>query len=316
MNVHIDPDAGFCYGVSRAIGMAEKGLDDFAEVFSLGQIVHNEEEEQRLHRMGMKTISRKELIALQKRSVLIRAHGEPPSTYRLAQERQINLIDATCPIVKKLQNNVQKAWLDAKENDGQIVIVGKKGHPEVTGLAGCAGGEAIVVEQIDDIGRIDFQRPVHLFAQTTADEGLFHEIASAIEDNYSREDLDKSGGVKVIRSHSESTAKERFVFKDTICPHVKNRKARIVQFAAQHDLIIFVGSKHSSNGRFLSDLCRTVNPKTFFVENEERLQIEWFGKVASVGITGATSTPPWLLKKVEKRIIAIINENDSCTSNN
>jgi 4-hydroxy-3-methylbut-2-en-1-yl diphosphate reductase len=308
MNVHIDPDAGFCYGVSRAIGMAEKGLDDFAEVFSLGQIVHNEEEEQRLQRMGMKTISRKELIALQQRSVLIRAHGEPPSTYRLAKEKQINLVDATCPIVKKLQDKVKKAWLNAKENDGQIVIVGKKDHPEVVGLAGCAGGEAIVVENTGDIAMIDFRRPVHLFAQTTADEGLLQEIAYAIGKKYSPEEIEKPEGDKNFRAHSERLAEKGFVFKNTICPHVKNRKTRIVQFAGQHDLIIFVGGKHSSNARFLSELCRMANPQTYFVENEEMLQAVWFENVTSVGVTGATSTPPWLLKRVEKKIIAINNE--------
>jgi 4-hydroxy-3-methylbut-2-en-1-yl diphosphate reductase len=308
MNVHIDPDAGFCYGVNRAIDMAEKELGKHAEIYSLGQIVHNEEEEQRLQRMGMKTITRSALEKLTKGPVLIRAHGEPPSTYDLAKEKQINLVDATCPIVKKLQDNVKKAWLTAKENDGQIIIVGKKDHPEVVGLAGCAGGEAIVVENTGDIAMIDFRRPVHLFAQTTADEGLLQEIAYAIGKKYSPEEIEKPEGDKNFRAHSERLAEKGFVFKNTICPHVKNRKTRIVQFAGQHDLIIFVGGKHSSNARFLSELCQTVNPQTYFVENEEMLQSEWFENVATVGITGATSTPPWLLKGIERKIVAINNE--------
>jgi 4-hydroxy-3-methylbut-2-en-1-yl diphosphate reductase len=308
MNVHIDPDAGFCYGVNRAIGMAEKELEKSAQIYSLGQIVHNDEEEQRLQHLGMKTITHKELETLTKRTMLIRAHGEPPSTYNLAKENQINLIDATCPIVKKLQENVKKAWLDAKENDGQIVIVGKKDHPEVMGLVGCAGGEAIVVENTGDIAMIDFRRPVHLFAQTTADEGLLLEIASAIGKKYSPKEIEKPEGDKNIRAHSERLAEKGFVLKNTICPHVKNRKTRIVQFAGQYDLIIFVGGKYSSNARFLSKLCQTVNPQTYFVENEEMLQSEWFENVATVGITGATSTPPWLLKGIERKIVAINNE--------
>jgi 4-hydroxy-3-methylbut-2-en-1-yl diphosphate reductase len=308
MNVHIDPDAGFCYGVNRAIGMAEKELDESAEIYSLGQIVHNDEEEQRLKHLGMKTITRSELEKLTKGTVLIRAHGEPPSTYDLAKENEIHLIDATCPIVKKLQDNVKKAWLDAKESNGQIVIVGKTDHPEMIGLAGCAGGEAIVVENAGDIAGIDFRRPVHLFAQTTADEERLLEIAKTIAKKYSPEEIEKPDEIKNLRTHAERRAEKDFAFKNTICQHVKNRKTRIVQFAGQHDLIIFVGGKHSSNARFLSELCRKENPQTYFVENEEMLQHEWFENVANVGITGATSTPPWLLKRVEKKIVAINNE--------
>jgi 4-hydroxy-3-methylbut-2-en-1-yl diphosphate reductase len=306
MYIQIDPEAGFCFGVKRAVALAEESLGKHDRLYCLGQIVHNEEEELRLQGLGLKTITGDDLGEHGLITVLIRAHGEPPSTYRLAQKNQITLIDATCPIVKKLQQKVKDTHSETKKTNGQIVIIGKKYHPEVIGLAGQANGDAIIIENECDLTQVDLNRPVYLFAQTTADDNLYKKITDLFPRvASSKKPDDNVGGAGEVKE-----TELHFVFNDTICKHVKNRKQQIIHFAGMYDVIIFVGGKNSSNGRILFDLCLTVNPMTHFVQNEKDVQIEWFKKCASVGITGATSTPVWLLKKVSVQIEALIkNEN-------
>jgi len=287
MKIEIDPGAGFCFGVQRAIQLAERELHEGRELYSLGQIVHNESEENRLKELGMKTISHDEFGKLRNRSVLIRAHGEPPSTYQTAAENGLHLIEATCPIVTKLQQKIRWVWEEREIDARQIVIVGKKHHPEVKGLAGQTDFQAIVIETLSDIEKIDPEKPVFLFAQTTVSGSFFEEVVDKISQSNQW-----SGDVTVQRS---------------ICNHVKNRKDQMMAFAGERDLVIFVGGKNSSNGQYLFGLCQTANSNSFFIENETLLKPEWFETCKSVGITGATSTPPWLLEKVEQRIKTMIN---------
>lgn len=287
MKTAIDPGAGFCFGVKRAIQLAEEKLADGKEFFSLGQIVHNKEEEIRLNKLGMSTIDQSRLDELHNSRILLRAHGEPPETYLKALQQGLEVTDATCKVVLKIQEKVKKLWLDREKDDRQIVIVGKNNHPEVIGLAGNAGNQAIVVETISDLEKVDTTRPVYLFAQTTADEDIFEEVKTEIE----------------IRLKQQNSAPGSKLFiTNSICSHVKNRKKQIVDFARKHDLIIFVGDKNSSNSRYLFNLCQKINTNSFFVENESMIREEWLNGQNSIGITGATSTPIWLLKKIEHKI--------------
>ncbi len=305
MYVQIDPDAGFCFGVKRAIALAEDSLAKHGEIHSLGQIVHNEEEEDRLQGLGLKTITSYDPEIPVGKTILIRAHGEPPSTYLLAKKNQITLIDATCPTVKKLQEKVRDTYLETKKTNGQIVIIGKKKHPEVIGLAGQTNGEAIVVENEDDLIHVDPSRPLSVFAQTTADDQLFKKIVKRLSTGVLQKKYANSDALEELTEKGI-----HFVVNDTICRHVKKRKERIIHFAESYDSIVFVGGKNSSNGRVLFDLCRKVNPNTFFIENERGIKRAWFNKMQSVGITGATSTPPWLLKKVAAHIKALIKKEN------
>lgn len=287
MKTAIDPGAGFCLGVKRAIQLAEEKLADGKEFFSLGQIVHNKQEELRLNKLGMGTIDQSRLDELHNSRILLRAHGEPPETYLKARQQGLEVTDATCKVVLKLQEKIKKLWLDREKDDRQIVIVGKNGHPEVKGLAGNAGNQAIVVETISDLKKVDTTRPVYLFAQTTADEDFFEEIKMEVEIR--------------IKQQNSATGSRLFV-TNSICNHVSNRKKQIVDFARKHDLIIFVGDKNSSNSRYLFNLCQKINTNSFFVENESMIREEWLNGKNSVGITGATSAPIWLMKKIEHRI--------------
>jgi len=275
MKVEIDEHSGFCFGVVYAIEMAEDYLDEKGTLYCLGDIVHNDKEVQRLEAKGLKIIDHEDLRALKDTTVLIRAHGEPPETYRLALENNIELIDASCPVVLKLQNRVRNAY----EEDAQIIIYGKPGHAEVNGLIGQTQQKAIIVTREEDIEKIDFSRPISLFSQTTKSTEGFYKIKNLIEQRA-----------------------ETFKSNDTICRQVSNRDPQLRVFSTKFDVIIFVSGKKSSNGKVLYEVCKSVNPHSYFISDESELNNEWFDSVESVGICGATSTPMWLMEKVANAI--------------
>jgi len=281
MKIVIDDKSGFCFGVVTAIGMAESLLTEQGEVYSLGDIVHNRVEMKRLEQSGLRTVSREDIDSLSGKCVLIRAHGEPPSTYAKAKEQGIRLIDATCPVVANLQNTVRAAWEQMQQAEGQVVILGKRGHAEVVGLAGQVGGDVLVVENREDLNHIDFTRPVYLLSQTTQPLELFEEIKNEI---LSRSE---NGDVTV---------------NDTICRQVSNRNPHLRQFASEYEVIIFVSGRQSSNGKALFEVCRKTNPRSYKIEDRDELHEDWFEGVQSVGICGATSTPKWLMERVAEAI--------------
>ncbi|MBE0663622.1 MAG: 4-hydroxy-3-methylbut-2-enyl diphosphate reductase [Bacteroidales bacterium] len=276
MQTTIDPKAGYCFGVKNAIGQAEAMLEEYGQLYSLGDIVHNKEEVQRLGSKGLKVIDYEEFGKLRNCKVLIRAHGEPPSTYEIAYQNNILLIDATCPIVKHLQGNI-KAMNDlASETNSQVVIYGKKNHPEVNGLVGQTGATAIVVTTEVDIQQIDPQKSVHLYAQTTMDPQGFELMAAMIK-SYLKE------------VNTENTS--HVFIHNTICRQVSNRIEHLKKFAAENELLLFVSGNESSNGRFLFEVCRNANPRSYHIESRDDIDPEWFLNLNSIGITGATSTP-------------------------
>jgi 4-hydroxy-3-methylbut-2-enyl diphosphate reductase len=287
MNVTIDPDSGFCFGVVYAIEIAERELAKSDNLFCLGDIVHNNMEVKRLKDMGLIIIEHDELDRLHDCRVLIRAHGEPPETYRIALKNNLELIDASCPIVLNLQNEIRYGFEEMQDKGGQIVIYGKEGHAEVNGLRGQTLGKAIVIGSEDDLGKIDFTRPVHLYAQTTKSVSGFHAI------------------VEMIRQRMEAAApggKIDFRWNDTICRQVSNRSGKLVEFARKFETVIFVSGKKSSNGMILYQVCKDVNPGTHLVSGKEDIQKEWFSGVDNVGVCGATSTPMWLMEEVAAEI--------------
>ncbi len=293
MRVEIDENSGYCFGVEFAIQMAEDELDDSGTLYCLGDIVHNRREVERLNDKGLKIIDRDQLESLHNCKVLIRAHGEPPETYQLALKNNIELIDASCPVVLKLQNRVKGAYDESTKQDGQIVIYGKPGHAEVVGLTGQTADEAIIVTTFDDLDKIDFSRPVTLFSQTTKSTAGFYGIKEEIEKR-----IEESGG----------EFKEQFKANDSICRQVSNREPQMEKFSQQHDVIVFVAGKKSSNGRALYNVCLSFNPRSHFVESKEELKSEWFENATSVGICGATSTPNWLMEEVKEQIQAQSSE--------
>ncbi|WP_299703059.1 4-hydroxy-3-methylbut-2-enyl diphosphate reductase [uncultured Pontibacter sp.] len=286
MNVTIDKNSGYCFGVEFAIQMAEDEMENCEELYCLGDIVHNSMEVKRLYAKGLRIIDREQLKELRDTKVLIRAHGEPPETYKTALENNIELIDASCPVVLKLQNRVKHAFDVDKIKGGQIVIYGQVGHAEVIGLAGQTGDEAIIVTTEEDLDKIDFSRPVTLFSQTTKSTKGFYHIKSLIEE-------------RLQQANQDSTA---FNANDSICRQVSNREPQLTKFSVEHDVIIFVSGKKSSNGKALYSVCKQHNPNSYFVENEEELEKEWFANAESVGICGATSTPMWLMQQVADNI--------------
>ncbi|EJF09980.1 MULTISPECIES: 4-hydroxy-3-methylbut-2-enyl diphosphate reductase [Pontibacter] len=286
MNVTIDKNSGYCFGVEFAIQMAEDEMENCEELYCLGDIVHNSMEVKRLYEKGLRIIDREQLKELRDTKVLIRAHGEPPETYKTALENNIELIDASCPVVLKLQNRVKHAFDADKPKGGQIVIYGQVGHAEVIGLAGQTGDEAIIVTTEEDLDKIDFTRPVTLFSQTTKSTKGFYHIKSLIEE-------------RLQQANQDSTA---FNANDSICRQVSNREPQLTKFSVEHDVIIFVSGKKSSNGKALYSVCKQHNPNSYFVENEEELEKEWFANAESVGICGATSTPMWLMQQVADSI--------------
>ena len=291
MNVTIDKNSGYCFGVEFAIQMAEDEMEHCEELYCLGDIVHNSMEVKRLYNKGLRIIDRDQLKELRDCKVLIRAHGEPPETYKLALENNIELIDASCPVVLKLQNRVKHAFDSGKAGDAQVVIYGQVGHAEVIGLTGQTGDEAIIVTTEEDLDKIDFTRPVTLFSQTTKSTKGFYHIKSLIEER--------------LQQANQDSTQPAFNANDSICRQVSNREPQLARFATEHDVIVFVSGKKSSNGKALYSVCRQHNPNSYFVENEEELQPEWFAGVGSVGICGATSTPMWLMEQVARSISAL-----------
>ncbi len=284
MKIEIDDNSGYCFGVEFAIQMAEDEMAESGTLYCLGDIVHNDLEVQRLHEKGLRIINREQLQELKDCKVLIRAHGEPPETYQTALENNIELIDASCPVVLKLQNRVKNAFDHVEEKDGQIVIYGKPGHAEVIGLTGQTNNKAIVVKEEADLDKIDFSKPVTLFSQTTKSTKGFYEIKSKIEER--------------IKQISGDDNKEVFNANDSICRQVSNREPQLLRFSTKHDVILFVSGKKSSNGKALYGVCKSNNDRSYFVEDENEINLDWFSSNDSVGICGATSTPRWLMEKI------------------
>lgn len=288
MKVTIDKNSGYCFGVEFAIQMAEDEMENCDELYCLGDIVHNSMEVQRLYEKGLRIIDREQLKELRNCKVLIRAHGEPPETYKTALENNIELIDASCPVVLKLQNRVKHAYDSGRNEASQIVIYGQVGHAEVIGLAGQTGDEAIIVTTEADLDKIDFTRPVTLFSQTTKSTKGFYHIKELIEER--------------IKQANEDSTQPSFNANDSICRQVSNREPQLARFSTEHDVLVFVSGKKSSNGKALYSVCKQHNPNSFFVENEQELEPAWFADVQSVGICGATSTPMWLMQRVASYI--------------
>lgn len=283
MKVTIDSHSGFCAGVVRAISEAETAIEKWGSVSCLGDIVHNRIEVQRLEAMGLRTINHDGIKELTVGShMLIRAHGEPPTTYALAKSVGVEVIDATCPVVAALQRRVQRAYKAMKQCGGQLVILGKHGHAEVVGLIGQVGGDAVVIESEAEVDAIDFSRPVYLLSQTTQSVALFERLCKIIEDR--------------LTDGATLTA------DDTICRRVSSREEHLRTFAKSHDIVIFVCGRKSSNGKVLYNICLEENPRSYNIEEASELQTEWFAGAKSVGVCGATSTPLWLMESVAKQI--------------
>lgn len=284
MKVDIEPGSGFCFGVENAVSIAEESLRGGETVYCLGEIVHNDIEVARLTNLGLQTISYDEFEKLRDCKVLVRAHGEPPSTYAKAGENNITIIDATCPIVRSMQEKIRKVAEVSREEKGQIVIYGKAGHAEVIGLMGAAGPRGILITGKEDLGRIDFTRPVFLFSQTTKSKVQYEVIAEIIRLKMEQVEADHPGNT--LKVHN------------TTCRQVSGREPRLREFSRQHDVIIFVSGRQSSNGRMLFEVCLKENPRSQFISAPEELRKEWFREASSAGICGATSTPRWLIQKV------------------
>ncbi len=287
MQIDLDNRAGFCFGVENAIRIAEQELLAGKKVYCLGQIVHNEMEIERLEKLGLITIDHEAFRKLKNARVLIRAHGEPPETYEIAGTNHIELIDATCPIVAHLQNKIRTCYDEIVKEKGQIVIFGKQGHAEVIGLIGQTGNTAIVVTHPNDLDRIDYRRPVYLYSQTTRDLHEYEKLKQEIQ--------------KRIRA-AGNREPAPFISYNTICSQVSNRAPELEKFSREHDLVIFVSGKNSSNGKFLYDVCRRNNPNTLFVSLPEELELPLPGHPSRIGISGATSTPSWLMEKIRDKI--------------
>lgn len=291
MEVNIDKNSGYCFGVEFAIKMAEDEMEISDKLYCLGDIVHNDMEVKRLTDKGLIVIDREQLQELSDCKVLIRAHGEPPETYRLAIENNIELIDASCPVVLKLQHRVKTAFDKMEREDGQIVIYGKKGHAEVIGLTGQTLEKAIVVMEDKDLDLIDYSRPVTLFSQTTKSTKGFYALKEKIEER--------------IKSAKGELNEIDFNANDSICRQVSNREPQLQRFSQENDVVIFVSGKKSSNGKALFQVCLAENPRSYFVENETEIDPTWFSPHDKVGICGATSTPMWLMEQVMKNILSI-----------
>ena len=288
MTIDIDPDAGFCFGVVRAIQQAEEALQQSGRLSCLGDIVHNEEEIARLQKKGLEAISLEEFHQQKSKRVLIRAHGEPPERYRFAEANGIELIDATCPIVLQLQTKIQHVWQEIRETDGQIVIFGKKNHAEIIGLNGRINNEGIIIEETPDIENINFRNPLRLFSQTTKSVEEFEALS------------------RLIRAEAAKEKNDDVVIYNTTCRLVSNRAGNLIDFSKKHDVILFVSGRKSSNGKYLYEICKRHNDKSYFISSERDLERSWFEGASSIGITGATSTPQWLMQQVAEAIADIL----------
>lgn len=288
MKVTIDPYAGFCFGVKNTIEIAEKELQKQEKLYCIGDIVHNQEEIDRLGNLGLEITDFESLPKEKDTNVLFRAHGEPPSSYIRAKENGLKLIDGTCSIVLKLQQKIKAAYNEMRKIDGQIVIFGKKNHPEVIGLSGYTEDNAIIIGSIDEIDQIDFGKPIRLFAQTTKDKKLFKSIQESI---YNR-------AFKI-------NATPDYKFFNTICGQVSNRVPKLKDFCKRNDIIVFISGKKSSNGNYLFNICKLANPNSYYISSINELKPEWLTQTNTVGISGATSTPIWLLEEVASKIVTL-----------
>lgn len=288
IKVEIDEDSGFCFGVVTAIHKAEEELAKGETLYCLGDIVHNSREVDRLKTMGLITINREEFKQLKNAKVLLRAHGEPPETYIIARENKIEIIDATCPVVLRLQKRIRQGYLADSDEEKQIVIYGKSGHAEVLGLVGQTDGKAIVIEKAEEAKKLDLNKSIRLFSQTTKSLDEFQEI------------------VEYFKQHISPEA--TFEYYDTICRQVANRMPKLREFAATHDLIFFVSGKKSSNGKMLFEECLKVNANSHLIDNEKEIDPSLLQNVKSIGVCGATSTPKWLMEKIYNHIRTLIKE--------
>lgn len=278
--IEIDSGSGFCFGVTTAIRKAEEELAKSGSLYCLGDIVHNSMECERLRKLGLITIDHEQMAGLKNVKVLLRAHGEPPETYALAKRNNIEIIDATCPVVLQLQRRIKRQYDSHK--DAQILIFGKPGHAEVLGLVGQTDGNARVIAHFDDVKALDFSRDTYLYSQTTKSLDEFHRI------------------IDYIQCHISPDATFRSF--DTICRQVANRMPNVSQFASRHDLVLFVCGRKSSNGKVLFNECLRINPNTHLIEGPDEIQPEWLDNVRTIGICGATSTPKWLMEECYKKI--------------
>ena len=285
LQIEIDNGSGFCFGVTTAIKKAEEELQKGGTLYCLGDIVHNGMEVERLHARGLVTIDHQQLRRLHNAKVLLRAHGEPPETYAIARRNNIEIIDATCPVVLQLQKRIKKQHennAETNDSERQIVIFGKNGHAEVLGLVGQTHSKAIVIEKFDDVKKLDFSRNIYLYSQTTKSLDEFHHI------------------IDYIRNHISPGAE--FKSFDTICRQVANRMPNIAAFAGRHDVVIFVAGRKSSNGKVLFKECLSVNPNSHQIESAAEIDMRWFNNAETVGICGATSTPKWLMEECREYI--------------
>ncbi|MCL1934666.1 MAG: 4-hydroxy-3-methylbut-2-enyl diphosphate reductase [Candidatus Azobacteroides sp.] len=289
LKVEIHKESGFCFGVVNAIQNAEKELAKDKELYCLGDIVHNSQEVNRLQKKGLQTINHEELNGMRNKKVLLRAHGEPPSTYHTAQLNSIRIIDATCPVVLQLQKKIRKHYRESDGKATQTVIFGKNGHAEVNGLVGQTDGTAIVIENKSDLEQLNFNQPICLFSQTTMSVDDFQEIVKEIQ--------------------SRINPKVDFKYFDTICRQVANRIPDIRKFASRHDLILFVAGEKSSNGKVLFAECKKANPNTLLISSPDNIRPEWLAHAESVGICGATSTPKWLMEDVAQAVKLLQSPN-------
>ena len=287
MDVTIDQKSGFCFGVVYAIEMAEEILKKDHKLYCLGDIVHNNKEVDRLNNLGLEIINHQQLESLNNCKVLIRAHGEPPSTYEIALKNDIELLDASCPVVLKLQHQIKEGYEQIKNINGQVIIFGKEGHAEVTGLVGQTDGKAIIVATEEDLNKVDFDKPIYIYSQTTKSPAAFQNIINNIKD----------------KLNSEGKSDElKFVVHDTLCRQVSGREPQLKQFSIDNDVIIFVSGTKSSNGKMLYSSCREENKQSYFISDVKEIEEDWFEDVSSVGICGATSTPRWLMEEVAEFI--------------
>lgn len=287
MRVTIDDNSGFCFGVVRAIDVAEESLRRVGDVYSLGDIVHNRIEVQRLEELGLHTVTAEDMEQLGGKTLLIRAHGEPPRTYARAEALGIDVVDATCPVVARLQRLVREAYAMMAEVGGSVVLLGKRGHAEVIGLTGQVDDDVRVVERVEDLEGLDYSRPIYFLSQTTQSIDLFNHLAEVIRGRMAE-------GVTLT-------------VNDTICRRVAGREALLAEFSKSVDVVLFVCGRKSSNGKVLSDVCRAANPRCYNIEEASDVDMAWFEGAESVGICGATSTPRWLMENVASAVEEMCN---------